>query len=120
MTTKRGGKVGGMLIPAHPSRLLHAVAFQQIAARQRKATVAKVIEERAAVALTELAAQAAWAHCGKGCQLRESMIPFRRLFQQAPHAFKTRMLRPARARLLALVEAMAEQLIHQPLQQQLA
>lgn len=47
------------------------MAFQQIAARQRKATVAKVIEERAAVALTELAAQAAWAHCGKGCQLRE-------------------------------------------------
>ena len=120
MTTKRGGEVGGMLIPAHPRRLLHAVAFQQIAARQRKATVAEIVEEGAAIALTELATQAAWAHCSQGCQLRESMIPFRRLFQQAPHAFKTRMLRAAWARLLALVEAMAEQLLHQPLKQKLA
>ena len=117
MTTKRGGKVGGMLIPAHPGRLLHAVAFQQIAARQRKATVAKIIEEGAAVALTELAAQAAWAHCSQGCQLRESMITLRRLFQHAPYAFQARMLRAARARLLTLVQAVAEQLVHQPLQQ---
>ena len=62
---------------AHPSRLLHAVAFQQIAARQRKATVAKVIEERAAVALTELAARRLLGLIAAGSQLREIMIPFR-------------------------------------------
>ena len=112
MTAKGGGEVGGMLIPAHPRRLLHAVAFQQIATRQRKAAVAQVVEERAAVALTELAAQAAWAHGGKGCQLRQRMIAFRRLFQQTPHAFQARMLRPARARLLAVAQAMTVSVTH--------
>ena len=119
MATKRGSEIGGVLIATHPRRLLHAVAFKQIATRQREPTFTQVIEKGTAVALTKLAAQAARAHGGEGGQLRKSMILLRRLVQPAAHAFKTRMLRPAREGLLALRQTLAQKLLHQPFQQQL-
>ena len=60
--TKSRREVGGVLIARHPGRLLYAISFKQIASCPRQAAVAQVVEDRAAVCLAKLAAQAAGAH----------------------------------------------------------
>ena len=76
-TAKRGRKIGGVLIARHPRRLLNAVAFKQITARQFKTAVTQIVKYRAAIRLAEFTAQAARAHRRLSSQMCKRELLFR-------------------------------------------